>query len=211
MKDGDTVVVSDYCIDCPCDIYRLNDNIVASAVVKTIAETGIVVSGTNMVEIEPKTLLKISIRPQDRQAEVYVGLVSDSTPQMLTIVSMQQFKDFNKREYFRLNVMINSKIQLCDQNGNATEEVIPVKVRDLSLTGIFFVAKNLVIEPGQQLQILLPLNDTYSYPCTVRRRVDYYRSIGYGCSFNELDNKQEDCLCNYLFEQQRKEIMRTKN
>lgn len=204
------MVVSDYCIDSSCDVYRLNDNIVASGVVKTIAETGIVVAGTNMMTIEPKTLIKISIRPESHPTEVYVGLVSDSTPELLTVVSMQKFKEFNKREYFRLNVMINSRIQLCDSDGNLTDTVIPVKVRDLSLTGIFFVGKNLNLEPGQQLEILLPLNDTYSYSCTVKRKVDYYRSIGYGCEFDELDNKQEDCLCNYLFEQQRKEIMRSK-
>lgn len=205
------MVVSDYCIDCPCDIYRMNDNIVASAEVKTIAETGIVVAGVNMVEIEPKTLIKVSIRPKDRPVETYVGLVSDSTPDMITIVSMQQFKEFNKREYFRLNVMINSKIQIFDHNDRVIESSVPVKVRDLSLTGIFFVGRNLQLEPGQRVEILLPLNDTYSYSCTVKRKVDYYRSIGYGCEFDELNNKQEDCLCNYLFEQQRKEIMRSKN
>lgn len=202
--------VSKYCIDSHCDIYRLNDNIVASGTVKTITETGIVVAGTNMMTIETNTLIKISIRPEDYPTEVYVGLVSSSTPEMIAIIRMQRFKEFNKREYFRLNVMINSRIQLCDSEGNVMEPVIPVKVRDLSLTGIFFVGKNLNLEPGQQLEILLPLNETYSYSCTVKRKVDYYRSIGYGCVFNELNNKQEDCLCNYLFEQQRKEIMRIK-
>lgn len=205
------MVVSSYCKDSPCDIYRLNDNIVASGKVKTIFEDGVVITGTNMMTIEPKTLIKIAIRRENAASEVYVGLVSDSSPELITIVRMQRFKEFNKREYFRLNVMINSRIQLCDADGNVTDAVIPVKVRDLSLTGIFFVAKNLNLEPGQRLEILLPLNDTYSYACTVKRKVDYYRSIGYGCSFDQLDNKQEDCLCNYLFEQQRKEIMRSKN
>ncbi len=204
------MAVSNYCIDSHCDIYRLNDNIVASGTVKTITETGVVVAGTNMMTIENNTLIKISIRPESHPTEVYVGLVSSSTPELLAIVRIQRFKEFNKREYFRLNVMINSRIQLCDSEGNVMEPVIPVKVRDLSLTGIFFVGKNLNLEPGQQLEILLPLNETYSYSCTVKRKVDYYRSIGYGCVFNELNNKQEDCLCNYLFEQQRKEIMRTK-
>ena len=204
------MAVSNYCIDSHCDIYRLNDNIVASGTVKTITETGVVVAGTNMMTIETNTLIKISIRPESHPTEVYVGLVSSSTPELLAIVRIQRFKEFNKREYFRLNVMINSRIQLCDSEGNVMEPVIPVKVRDLSLTGIFFVGKNLNLEPGQQLEILLPLNETYSYSCTVKRKVDYYRSIGYGCVFNELNNKQEDCLCNYLFEQQRKEIMRTK-
>lgn len=193
-----------------CDVYRLNDNIIASGTIKTILQDAVIISGKNIVPLKPQTLIKLVIHSEKNHADVLVGLVDNATEDYIRIHKLQRFKDFNKREYFRLNVMINSRIQLRNTKGELTDRVILVKVRDLSLRGIFFIARENDLLPGQQLDILLPLNDTYSYTCTIRRKVDYYRSVGYGCSFDELDSKQEDFLCNYLFAQQRKEIMRAK-
>ena len=195
-----------------CDIFRMNDNIVATGKLEKITDDYIAITSSgNIPPIKPQTLVKISIHQEHSQNLVVVGLVADASERFVRVIKIQDFKQFNKREYFRLNVMINSKIQLKDHSGILTDVVIPVKVRDLSLKGIFFVAKDNSLLPGDKLDIILPLNDSYTYSCTVRRKVDYYRSIGYGCSFDELTNKQEDCLCNYLFDQQRKEIMRFKN
>lgn len=196
-----------------CDIYRMNDNIVASGVVSRIDEDYIIITGNsgNLALIKPQTMVKVAIRQDNTQSDVYVALIAGVNDNQVKVTKLQRFNDFDKREYFRLNVMINSRIQLRNAQGVITETIMPVKVRDLSLRGVFFVAKDNSLLPGQQFDIILPLSETYTYTCTIRRKVDYYRSIGYGCSFNSLDSKQEDCLCNYLFEQQRKEILRVKN
>jgi len=195
-----------------CDIYRMNDNIVATGILEKVADDYIAVTATgNIPPIKPQTLVKVAIHQEHSQNLVVVGLVADASERFVKVVKLQDFRQFNKREYFRLNVMINSRIQLKDRNGILTETIIPIKVRDLSLKGVFFVAKDDSLLPGDKLDVILPLSESYTYACTVRRKVDYYRSIGYGCSFDELTNKQEDCLCSYLFDQQRKEIMRFKD
>ena len=193
-----------------CDIYRLNDNIIASGKITTVFNDAIVVSDEHIVPVKPQTMVKMSIHGENVHSEMYVGLVESSDNGFVRVDKIQRFKDFNKREYFRLNVMINSRIQLRNSKNELTDNVILVKIRDLSLKGLLFVARDKTLLPGQKLDILLPLSETYSYTCTIRRKVDYYRSVGYGCSFDELDTKQEDCLCNYLFAQQRKEIVRLK-
>lgn len=194
-----------------CDVYRLNDNIVATAHVQNVYDDSIVVTGNDMVVIKPNTVVKFSLREdQNSRSTTYVGLVIESSAESIELSKIQLFKDFNKREYFRLNVMLDTRVQVCDDDGNLSDTVLMAKVRDLSLTGILFAARDDSLEVGQHVEILLPLSETYTYPCTICRKVTYLRSTGYGCSFDDLDAKQEDCLCNYLFEQQRKEIQRTK-
>ena len=196
-----------------CDIFRMNDNIVASGNLEKITDDYVIVTdkNENLTAIKPQTMVKVSIHPEDNQGDTFVGLVADSSSGFIKVGKIQRFSDFDKREYFRLNVMLNSRIQLRNSKGELTDTIIPIKVRDLSLRGIFFVAKDNMLLPGQEFDVLRPLSEIYNYTCTIRRKVDYYRSIGYGCSFGVLNNKQEDCLCRFLFEQQRKEILRAKN
>lgn len=160
--------------------------------------------------IHCNTTVKISILNSTLGFKVLIGRVYLSTASFIRIVDAQNAMDYEKRNFFRVKVNIDSKAFPVTpaENGSISQEPIKIHLRDISLSGLFFVSdSNLAVE--DKLIVSLNLYDTaVSLLCKIIRKipVEMGTADGYGCEFLDNTGKQFDLLCKYLFDCQREQI-----
>lgn len=206
------MILSEQNLSRACEVLAVNGDIIATGRITEIVDKNVKVTNSvgNLPVFEGNTLVKLLIHNQENEGETFVALVYESTNESLTLTNFELLSNFEKREYFRLSMKIDTKCYIDDGTGELSEmKSFKVKVKDLSLRGAFVVT-NAILEENQKIYLVLPLSETEIYKCTVMRRVEYYKSVGYGCSFDKYTNKQEDLLCQYIFEEQRKMILKAK-
>ncbi|MEG0979185.1 MAG: PilZ domain-containing protein [Oscillospiraceae bacterium] len=196
-----------------CEILAMNGEIIATGRISEITEkqVKIVNSIGNMAVLEGNMLIKVLVHNQVNDGETFVALVYSSNADELIITNVEVLSNFEKREYFRVGMKLDTKCYIDEGSGELDEmNSFKVKVRDLSLRGAFIVT-NAILEDNQRLFLVLPLAETEIFKCTLKRKVNYYnKSVGYGCCFEKYTNKQEDLLCQFIFEEQRKLILKAK-
>lgn len=160
--------------------------------------------------IHCNSTVKISILNSTLGFKVLIGRVYLSTASFIRIVDAQNAMDYEKRNFFRVKVNINSKAfpVTPTENGSISQEPIKIHLRDISLSGLFFVSdSNLAVE--DKLIVSLNLyNTAVSLLCKIIRKipVEMGTADGYGCEFLDNTGKQFDLLCKYLFDCQREQI-----
>lgn len=195
-----------------CEVQTMKGEVIATGRISEITEKGLKISNNvgEMPIIEVNILVKLLIHKQSEDGETFVALVFSSTSEELALTNIEVLTNFEKREYFRVAMKLDTKCYIDDGSGELDErKSFKVKVRDLSLRGAFIVT-NAVLEDKQKVALVLPLSETEIFKCTIMRRVDYYKSVGYGCCFEKYTTTQEDLLCQFIFEEQRKIILKAK-
>ncbi len=195
-----------------CEVLAMNGDIVATGRISEANDKYIKITNSlgKMPLIDGNIFVKLLLHNQEDDTETFVGLVYQSTGEALLLTNVELLSDIEKREYFRVSVKLDTKCYIDDGSGELDEmKSFKVKVRDLSLKGAFVVT-NAILESDQKVYLVLPLSETKIFSCTVKRKVEYYKSTGYGCSFEKYTNQQEDLLCQYIFDEQRKMILKAK-
>lgn len=171
--------------------------------------------------LQCNTAVKISIMNNALGCKILIGKVYLSTDQFLRVVNVMTAAEYEKRNFFRVRVSLEAKAFLtrggAAAQGSAEpappmEGPIPVKINDLSLSGLFLIA-DCKMKPGDRLVVSLSLYGTdILLPCRVVRKttVDLGTKDGYGCEFLENSGRQFDLLCRYLYDCQREQIQAAK-
>lgn len=195
-----------------CEITTLDNELLASGDISEITEKYVEIINPNgkMAEIEENILVKLVIH--DKDYNVYAASVYLSDEKHLRLSGLEDYSSFEKREYFRVNVLMDTRGYFYTGEGTPpynTKEPFRLNIIDLSLTGLMFNTKT-KLEMGQRIGILLPLSEIEIFDCKIRRVIELSNIHGYGCEFIKNTNKQENLLCNYIFEEQRKLILKKK-
>lgn len=158
------------------------------------------------------TTVHISIFNEKLPSYFGVGRAYISTDDLLRIVEYADINNYERRSAFRVRVKLKGKLWLLGDDLTDREKglVLPIEVKNLSLTGLFFqVKRELVI--GQKVRVMVTLPwDYFQFECRVRRVLTREREVGYGCSFEELSRPMADKLCAYLFRVQGEQIRKAK-
>lgn len=195
-----------------CEITTLDNELLASGDISEISEKYVEIINPNgkMTEIEKNILVKLIIH--NKEYNVYAASVYSSDEKCLKLSGLEDYTNFEKREYFRVNVFMDTRGYFYTGKGDPpynTKEPFRLNVIDLSLTGLMFNTKT-KLEMDQQIGILLPLHEIEIFNCRIKRIIELSNIGGYGCEFIKNTNKQENLLCNFIFEEQRKLIIKKK-
>lgn len=180
--------------------------------------------GDNEVQIASKeerlpllhcnTTVKVSVMNNTLGFKVLIGRVYLSTDEFLRIVDVQNAMEYEKRNFFRVKVDVDTKafpvppVTETSAASPAMREPVKITIRDISLSGLFFIS-SYGMDAGDQLIVNLDLYGTVvSLLCKVMRKipVDLGTQDGYGCEFLDNSGRQFDLLCKYLFDCQRQQI-----
>lgn len=139
-----------------------------------------------------------------------VGRACNSTVSCLRIANYADINHFERRGAFRVPVKLKGKLCLLDEGGGADRKSeTPVRVRDISLSGIFFKCKR-ELSVGQRVQVTFMIpRDYFQFTCQVRRSVSLESEMGYGCSFEGMSKAMSDKLCAYLFRVQGEQLRKS--
>lgn len=160
------------------------------------------------------TTVKVSVMNNTLGFKVLIGRVYLSTNEFLRVVDVQNAMEYEKRNFFRVKVGVDTKafpvppVTETSAVPLPMREPIKITIRDISLSGLFFIS-SCDMDIGDQLIVNLDLYGTVvSLLCKVMRKipVDLGTQDGYGCEFLDNSGRQFDLLCRYLFDCQREQI-----
>lgn len=142
------------------------------------------------------------------------GNVYISSSNLLTLVYVHTAQGYERRRYFRLNTNTTADAILQRANEEEQENLIKVKLYDISLGGIR-IGSSEPLYPNDSLLTNFELMDKkMEFCCRVCREIAVKRPIPgqkqYGCEFINFSNRQLDQLCSILFKLQRIEIQKKK-
>lgn len=157
--------------------------------------------------------VKINLFGSDGGRHTVGGHVYIANKVFWRINKVSKLSDLEKRDFFRIRVGAMGKAY-SQKHTNPEEEPIPVpiKIIDISLSGILFRTEELF-----QINDLLYIFDIrlcndapeFSTFCTVRRiETGPEDEVLYGCSFEDLSEKEEDSLFSTIFNLHRLEIQK---
>lgn len=196
----------------PCEVKAMDNKPILTGYLGSIGENEIQI--TNEAEPLPvvhcNTTVRISVFSSALGFRVLVGKVYLSSPEFIRISDVQSLADYEKRNFFRVRVEIETKAFPENEEGKVQKDgtAIAVSIRDLSLSGLYFFSSR-KLKIGDRLSVRLNLCDsTVLLSCRVVRRLVTERAQenGYGCEFLGNSGPKGDLLCKYLFDCQREQI-----
>lgn len=205
-----------------CEIKTLENELVATGTIAKITPESIEISDkTGLMPMAAfGTTVKINVFSAKEGFRVLAGRVYTSSLRFISIVDITSLLDYERRHFFR--VEINTTAQLTmgiqaeekrrAQNGEEPLEVFSVNLRNLSLGGCLFGSER-DIEPGTHVSIRMRFGRTPTiFDAVIRRPEDKKGDMNfYGCEFINVDEKESNSLCAFIFQRQRELIHSRKN
>lgn len=212
--------ISEKYLHSPCEVRTMENAPILIGYISDFVEDGIQIASREdrLPLIHCNTTVKISVMNSELGFKILVGKVYLSTEEFLRVVDVQSAMDYEKRNFFRVKVNVETDafpVKAVSDTGAATSpagDPIRVKLRDISLSGLFLVPDRSMNE-GDQLIVNLDLYGTVvSLLCKIVRKfpVELGTEDGYGCEFLDNSGKQFDLLSKYLFDCQREQIQMMK-
>lgn len=198
-----------------CEVLDNSGNIIATGKIVAVNNNHIKITSNKneMSIIKNESLVKLRIHISDGKdilIETYDARVNQSDASALFLTDVLLVTDKEKRSYYRVSVTLDTKAYPYTNKKTLDEsKSFKVKIRDLSIRGCFILT-DANINEGDKLNLVLPLGEAEIYECSVMRKCTNDNRIGYGCSFCKFSSKQEDLLCGFIFEEQRKMISKAK-
>lgn len=198
-----------------CEIKNMQNDLMAVGVLDKIKDDSITVGGKNdvMPLLPYKLKVKIVVFHSKLGSVILAGNVYLSNKQFLRIDQAERLSDFEKRNYFRVNVSMHTSINY-RMEGEEELKSLAVDVKDISLNGISFHCSE-KFDLGQRLEVMLGLLSAkeFYFKCTVMRMVLKDDKKGrplFGCYFDDPTEEMTTALCAYLFQQQRLQLNKSK-
>lgn len=160
--------------------------------------------------IHCNSTVKVNVYNNRLGFRVLIGKVYLSTPEFIRLSDVQNASDYEKRGFYRVPVNVDARAQAVTdgRRNESRQQPFKIRVRDLSLSGLFFVSDK-TLHVGDKLNIALTFYEKeFQFLCVVRRSrpVEMGTADGYGCSFEDNTGKKFDLLCKFLFQYQREQI-----
>jgi hypothetical protein len=196
----------------PCEVKSMENVLILSGYISSITEEGLQISTKEdpLPVIHCNSTVKVSIFHNMLGFKVLIGKVYLSTSEFLRVVEIQSAAEYEKRNFFRVRVSIESSAFLLQDGGeeNVQGTPFPIQIRDLSLSGMYFVCTRALKIANRVIVNLNLYDSSVSLLCKVVRKtvVEMGTADGYGCEFLDNTGHQYDLLCKYLFDCQREQI-----
>lgn len=205
--------ISQQYLNSKCEIRTMESHPLASGLLIELDENDNAIKIGRETDFLPTihcgTLLRINVSSPGLQLKSLVGKVYLSNSDLLYLVDVQNYEDFDRRGYFRLKLNIPTQAYPALADGTPVQpvDIFQIYITDLSLSGLFIKTRK-TLEIGDYFIAVLPLSDTrVSFLCKVRRSQKVNsRSNGYGCSFENNAPRHFDLLCKFIFDKQREQI-----
>ncbi len=164
--------------------------------------------------IHCNTTVKISVMNSALGFKILIGRVYLSTEEFLRVVDVQTAMDYEKRNFFRVKVDVETEafpVKAVTETGAASSRRATPSGSDPGHQPQRAVSclSSYSMNVGDQLIVNLDLYGTVvSLLCKVVRKipVELGTEDGYGCEFLDNSGRQFDLLCKYLFDCQREQI-----
>lgn len=202
-------------LHCACEINTLEGILIGNGSLNSIEEDSVrIVKADDFLPTVPNgALVSLCLSLPSGENKNLIGKVSLSGPEKMQVDAVQNLSDFERRNFFRVKTVINTLVHPVPEETADLSSAQPfqVKVTDLSISGCFIESRK-KLETGSRFLLALSLSDEkMSLLCKVQRKMkSENRSNGYGCVFINNTSRQNDLLCQYLFEQQRIIIKRVR-
>lgn len=204
--------ISEQYLNSPCEIRTMENAPILMGYISKFVDDGIQICSRedHLPLVHCNSTVKISVLNSTLGFKVLIGKVYLSTPEFIRVVEVQNAMDYEKRNFFRVKVSVDTKAfpVTPEENGSISQKPIRIHLRDISLSGLFFVS-DYNMGAGDKLIVSMNLYDTaVSLLCKIIRKipVEMGTEDGYGCEFLDNSGKQFDLLCKYLFDCQREQI-----
>lgn len=206
--------ISEQYVRSPCEIKAMENVPILSGYIKGINDDGLVICGKtdDLPIIHCNTAVKVDIFNSILGFRVLVGVVFVSAKELLKVVDLQSVSDYEKRQFFRVRVEINTEVYKVDEEteDECREQRFPIKIRDLSLSGALFSSDS---KYGLQLDDRICINLVlYEKKTAILAKIvrliknDVDGMDNFGCEFLDNTGRQFDMLSRYLFDCQREQI-----
>lgn len=202
-------------LHCACEIKTLEGILLGNGLLNGIAEDSVQIARADgfLPTIPCGALVSLHLSQPSGENKTLIGKVSLSGPEKMRVDDVQNLSDYERRNFFRIKTVINTLVHpvLEEKSDFSSVQPFQVRVTDLSMSGCFIESRK-KLEIDSRFMLALPLyEEKISLLCKVQRKMKpENRFNGYGCVFINNTSRQNDLLCQYLFEQQRTIIKRVR-
>ncbi len=196
------------------EIYSMTDALIACGVLVDVSDGFMEIIGDIFPHFEKREMLKICAYDDMRGICWYSALVDFSGIDRIILTDYHLLDVIQRRKSIKVKTTFETNIYiLYDIEGNRVtiENPIKITIRDISVGGIFFVAEHIFFE-GNQFEFYFNQGPKHLRLKTkiLRRQEMNNGKLGYGCSFMDATEKEQDILFAYLWEVQRLQLKRMK-
>lgn len=192
-----------------CEIKTINNNLLTSGYIEVINDEYIEIRFREDIKmlIQADILVKVSIINEKLGFKVIVGKVYVGTNDFVRIIEVVTLMDFEKREFFRINIFEHASLYLnpvtADETFYTREPSVKILINNISLNGVYFISKD-KFNIGTKLYLLLEITSgRIVFPCIVQRLTNEIEDKwGHGCEFVDYNQRQSDQLYKFIFEKQ---------
>ncbi len=162
--------------------------------------------------------LKINILNTKHGTLTVGGRVYIANDEFWRVSSITAYNNFERRSFFRVNLSVDGTVEReSDENGFkdiSDTEKFPVKMIDISLSGVFFAA-NTRFNSGDRVRLsnifLIDGEPPFNFSCRIMRTGgESLHGTLYGCEFEQMDLRESDRLCRAVFTLQREAVKKRK-
>ncbi len=196
-----------------CEIKSMDNELIAIGRIKEVTEKFLKISNNKkeLQLVDYGTPIKINIFNSKVGFRVLIGSVYISTRKEMSVDSIYNLVERERRNFFRVDMDIPAKIIFKNDSSNEPIET-EVTIMDMSLSGIRFKTEH-EFEVNKVFSIELVLNKkgTSNFSCQILRIIDFKDNLyHYGCEFVYSKSEDADLLCSFLFKKQR-EFLNNRN
>lgn len=193
-----------------CEIKNIENELIAKGTISKITDEFIEVRypEDEVHLLTPNSQIKLCVINERLGFKVLVGTVFVGTNSFVKIVEVMTLMDFEKRDYFRIDVSVETTAYKDEVESHEIYYTkVPsfdIRIHNLSLCGVFFTTEE-YLNLGDRVYILLQLAmGATIFPCDIVRHqqkseLGFY---GYGCQFVNPDQRKSDQLYKFIFNKQ---------
>lgn len=190
-----------------CEIKSMDNELIAIGRIKEVTPKYIKIN-SDKIElqiIDYGTPIKINVFNAKIGFRVLVGSIYTSTPMEMSVDSVYNLVEKERRSFFRVNVNMPSTIIYSKSPTDEFPTEANVVIMDMSLSGLKFKTK-CEFEVNSVFAVELDLNNRKKsvFQCRILREIETREDVNYyGCEFIYSKSEDADILCSYLFKKQR--------
>lgn len=204
---------------CACEVKDFNNRLIAVGTVRTAGDTLEVRDLAAQMPILPlDSMIKLFIHKSCAGTVVLAGQVYISNRSFLRLAEVKSLATVERRRFFR-QAIDHSAVLLCpaegdgqDQDVGAAPEMLPVRVKDISLCGLLLESRR-ELAVGSRMQICMTLHENRleTMDLIVRREAGSNgKKRRYGCELVDLSSLTEQRLCAFIMRQQQEQIRQSR-
>lgn len=196
-----------------CEIKSMDNELIAIGKIKEVTEKFLKISNNKreLQVVDYGTPIKINVFNAKIGFRVLVGTVYISTRKEMSVDSIYNLVERERRNFFRVDMEIPAKIIFKDSSSKEPVET-EVTIMDMSLSGIRFKTEyEFDVNKVFSVELALNKKGVSSFSCQVLRIIDFKDNLyQYGCEFVYSKSEDADLLCSFLFKKQR-EFLNNRN